>query len=65
MLSYTTPVAARSETLLVRTSTQWSQTTNRHIKKWLGGDFAQSIQVPQRRVDDIYYRTLHYSMTRL
>ena len=48
--SYETIVAARLENLdYVRTSTKWSQTTTRHINKWLEG--VEAIEKPQSFFD--------------
>ena len=50
--SYDTPVAARTVGGdYIRTSTKWSQTTSRHINKWLDGITA--IEVDQSVFDSI------------
>ena len=42
--SYKTPVAARLSTYrYIRTATKWSQTTTRHINKWLEGVSAETV----------------------
>ena len=42
--SYKTPVAARLSTYrYIRTATKWSQTTTRHINKWLEGVTAETV----------------------
>lgn len=51
LFSYNTPVAARINDEFVSTSTHWSQTTTRHIKKWLQGRIAKP--VPQNFLDDL------------
>ena len=32
--SYNTPVAARTDSGIIKTSTKWSNTTSKHINKW-------------------------------
>ena len=39
--SYETPVAAEYKGEIYRTTHKWSQTTTRHINKWLEGRTAQ------------------------
>jgi hypothetical protein len=41
LFSYETPVAAEWEGEIYRTTHKWSQTTTRHINKWLEGRTAQ------------------------
>ncbi len=41
LFSYETPVAAEYEGGIYRTTYKWSQTTTRHINKWLEGRTAQ------------------------
>ena len=42
--SYKTPVAARLSTYrYIRTATNWSRTTSRHINKWLEGVSAETV----------------------
>ena len=42
--SYKTPVAAKLPNYdYIRTSTKWSQTTSRHINKWLEGVIATEV----------------------
>jgi hypothetical protein len=54
LVSYATPVAARGLALLCRTEKKWIQTTERHIKKWLGSDALLAVKVPQERMQEIY-----------
>jgi hypothetical protein len=49
LFSYETPVAALTPQGYVRTSHKWSQTTTRHINKWLDGMVAD--EMPQ----DFFY----------
>lgn len=49
LFSYETPVAALTPQGYVRTSHKWSQTTTRHINKWLDGVNAE--EMPQ----DFFY----------
>jgi hypothetical protein len=49
LFSYKTPVAAQTPDGLFRTECRWSQTTTRHINKWLNG--AQAIEKPQSFFD--------------
>ena len=42
--SYETPVAAKLPNYdYIRTATKWSQTTSRHINKWLEGVTAKTV----------------------
>jgi len=41
LFSYETPVACRSLNNYYRTEQKWSQTTSRHINKWLNGKTAE------------------------
>lgn len=41
LFSYETPVAAEWRGSLYKTEKKWSQTTTRHINKWLEGRTAQ------------------------
>lgn len=51
LFSYKTPVAAYvPERGYIRTETQYSATTTRHINKWLGGHAADE-SVPQGVID--------------
>jgi len=43
LFSYQTPVAAYVDGDYIRTSTKWSQTTSRHINKWLEGVLAEEV----------------------
>jgi len=49
--SYETPVAARTDTVALRTSTKYSVTTTKHINKWLQGMTA--VEVPQSVINDL------------
>jgi hypothetical protein len=53
LFSYNTPVAAYSNALggYVRTEEKWSQTTSRHISKWLDGRKAD--EVAQSALDNL------------
>jgi hypothetical protein len=57
LFSYETPVAALTPQGWVRTSHKWSQTTTRHINKWLaehgpkGG--VKAVEMPQDFFDSI------------
>lgn len=51
LFSYETPVAALTPQGWVRTSHKWSQTTTRHINKWLGG--TEAVEMPQDFFDSI------------
>ena len=43
--SYKTPVAAKLPNYdYIRTATKWSQTTSRHINKWLEGVSAKTVE---------------------
>jgi len=42
LFSYSTPVACRSLGNYYRTEHKWSQTTTRHINKWLDGVVAET-----------------------
>lgn len=53
LVSYVTPVAAFVPgTGYLRTETKWSQTTTRHINKWLNGAKAQ--EVSQHAINMLY-----------
>ena len=55
LFSYETPVAAYTPTQgYVRTSYKWSQTTTRHINKWLDGVTAS--EQPQAFFDNLGIR---------
>ena len=53
LFSYRTPVAAYlpDKGIHVKTTTKWSQTTSRHINKWLGG--CDPIEWPQHEIDSL------------
>lgn len=52
LFSYETPVAAFVPGRgYLRTSTKWSQTTSRHIKKWLVD--RSSTEVPQEEIENL------------
>ena len=51
LFSYETPVAAWTPHGYARTSHKWSQTTTRHINKWLDGVTAE--EMPQEFFDSI------------
>lgn len=49
--SYKTPVAARVDSFVYRTSKKWSVTTSKHINKWLEGYPAE--EKPQEFFDNL------------
>ena len=49
--SYETPVAARTDTVVLRTSTKYSVTTTKHINKWLQG--MPAVEVPQSVINTL------------
>ncbi len=52
LFSYQTPVAYRTEDMQYYvTNKKWSNTTSKHISKWVGG--AQTIKVNQDVIDDL------------
>jgi len=56
LFSYETPVACLKDELLLRTDKQWSQTTSRHINKWIASkeylsDWVQAKRKPQSFFD--------------
>ena len=51
LFSYQTPVAALTPQGWVRTAQWYSQTTTRHINKWLDG--AEAVEMPQDFFDSI------------
>ncbi len=53
LFSYKTPVAAIIEGKLYRTSTKWSQTTTRHINKYLALLDGVEEEMPQSFFDEL------------
>ena len=51
LFSYSTPVACESVGKRYRTAKRWSNTTTRHINKWLNG--AEAEEVPQEFFDNL------------
>ena len=51
LFSYETPVACHANGTYYRTEHKWSQTTTRHINKWLDGIVAET--KPQQFFDDL------------
>jgi hypothetical protein len=51
LFSYSTPVACKSLGNYYKTETKWSQTTTRHINKWLDGVKAET--KPQEFFDNV------------
>lgn len=51
LFSYQTPVAALTPQGYTKTSQWYSQTTTRHINKWLDG--AEAVEMPQDFFDSI------------
>jgi hypothetical protein len=50
LFSYETPVALKNRGTYYKTNTKWSNTTTRHINKWLDG--APATPVEQQYFDD-------------
>lgn len=57
LFSYSTPVACSIKGKYYRTSTRHSNTTQRHIKKWLGGLVAVE-EKPQEFFDGLLERVV-------
>lgn len=57
LYSYDTPVAAyhREKQIYYITEKKWSQTTTRHIHKWISSEkkLKETIKVPQKTINDI------------
>lgn len=54
LVSYSTPVAASISGSFIRTAKKYSQTTTRHINKWLAG--AHATEVEQRFLNALLER---------
>ena len=55
--SYSTPVAGWDECGAFKTDTKVSQTTSKHIKKYLGDAFDDARVVPQKMIEEMQHDT--------
>ena len=55
LFSYKTPVAYRQDGKCYRTDCRWSNTTTRHINRWLDGRDAE--EVPQSALDALLVKS--------
>jgi len=55
--SYSTPVAGWDEYGAFKTDTKFSQTTSKHIKKYLGDAFDDARVVPQKMIEEMQHDT--------
>ena len=53
LVSYEQPVAAVCGLTVIRSAKKWSNTTTRHVNKWLAGEPGEATAVPQQVFDGL------------